>query len=321
MRSPCEFALGHLPGAHSLPLFSDEERATVGTLYKQQGASTATLKGTELFLPKLKSYIASLDSLPQKGPMRIYCSRGGMRSQSVGQLLKVMHRPHWVLEGGYKSFRNLALQLFHFPFSFLVLGGLTGSGKTAILKTLEEKSVPILDLEALAQHRGSAFGGLPHSPQPSQQQFENQLALQLFSLKGKQGIWVEDESRLIGKRVIPAPLFQQLSQSPLFVISPPLKERLSTLTAQYQNIGDEALIQGVHQLKKRLGHEKIQTLMELGKKGDYLKAAQILLHYYDSRYQHALEKKKSPPTFFYGKGLSSTQWAAALLHSARQRNF
>ncbi|RYY95648.1 MAG: tRNA 2-selenouridine(34) synthase MnmH, partial [Chitinophagaceae bacterium] len=187
VRSPSEYAHAHLPGAMSLPLFSDAERAQVGTAYKQQSREAAIKIGLDHFGPRMRATIETVEraarerDLGPKPVLCIYCWRGGMRSGAVAWLLDLYGFTVHVLDGGYKSFRNYVLETFTLPFRLRILGGYTGSGKTELLPQLKALGETVVDLEGLACHKGSAFGSIDMPPQPTQELFENLLALELRS--------------------------------------------------------------------------------------------------------------------------------------------
>jgi tRNA 2-selenouridine synthase len=191
VRSPGEYNHAHIPGAISLPLFSDEERKIVGTAYKQESRQQAIKTGLDFFGPKMRKMVEDVESivgsresvvvnsqLPTHDSrlILVHCWRGGMRSAAVAWLLDLYGFKVYTLIGGYKKFRNHVLDTFQFPFRFNILGGFTGSGKTELLKSLEEKGEKVIDLEGIAQHKGSAFGNIGMPEQPSQEMFENLLA-------------------------------------------------------------------------------------------------------------------------------------------------
>ena len=170
VRTPAEFRQGHIPGAANLPLFSDAERAEVGTLYKQQGRQAAVLRGLALVGPRMEALAAELVTWSERSagaPLRLHCWRGGMRSGSVAWLAQQLELPVLLLEGGYKSYRRWVLELFERPWPLRLLGGRTGCGKTELLLALRERGAAVVDLEGLAHHRGSSFGGLGLPEQPS----------------------------------------------------------------------------------------------------------------------------------------------------------
>src|ERR1700733_14354956 len=215
VRSPGEFQHSHIPGAVSLPLFSDEERAQVGLCYKQQGKEPALMLGLKFVGPKLSEMADKVIKQCLQGRARVYCWRGGMRSSSVAMLLRMTGLQVMTLEGGYKRFRRHVLQTLSQIFSekLVVIGGMTGSGKTEILRVLKERGEQVVDLEQLANHRGSAFGGIGMELQPSVEQFENKIACLWDKLDLDRRIWLEDESRMIGKCKIPDALFAAMMQA------------------------------------------------------------------------------------------------------------
>ncbi len=272
VRSPTEFAKGHVPGALSLPLFSDEERAEVGTLYKQVGQREAILLGLECAAEKAKQL------LPETGAYTLYCWRGGMRSEAMAHFFQAAGIEATAIPGGYKAYRQEVLKTLEAPRTFKVLSGKTGAGKTEVLRNMKE---PILDLEGLAHHRGSSFGHY-ETPQPTQEQFENELATQLDRLEGP--IWVEDESRMIGKLKIPDPLWRQMEEAPRWILDPPLEERIARLIDEYGKASKETLIEATERLRKKLGGERTSLAIAAIERGDYPTAVGELLHYYDKAY-------------------------------------
>lgn len=312
VRSPGEFAQGHIPGAVNVPLFSDQERAEIGTLYKQVHPGEALLRGLELFGPRMADYLRLLQKTSQGGRARVHCWRGGMRSQSVAQLLNTAGIRSCVLEGGYKRFRQWALAVFERRWNLIVLGGFTGSGKTEILHHLRKKGEQVIDLEGIARHRGSAFGAIPGVPQPSNEHFENEIAYQLASLAPDRPIWIEDESRLVGSCILPAPLFEQMQTAPLLVIDRPLEERLQTLLNDYALLDREQLRECTEKLRKRLGNERCDEVIKRGAAGDLRAAAPLVLQYYDKMYAKAITRRKHRRVHDNAP-LSSSQWAEKIL--------
>ncbi|MEO6289790.1 MAG: tRNA 2-selenouridine(34) synthase MnmH, partial [Ginsengibacter sp.] len=188
VRSPGEFLHAHIPGAFSLPLFSDGQRKVIGTAYKQQSRQIAVKKGLDYFSERMKNMISEAEEIikqsnknfSNENRLLVHCWRGGMRSRSVAWLLDLYGFKVFTLNGGYKAFRNWALQQFEKEYSLKILGGYTGSGKTGVLQEMKENGVAVIDLEGLANHKGSAFGSLGEAPQPGQEMFENILAIELF---------------------------------------------------------------------------------------------------------------------------------------------
>ena len=194
VRSPGEFARGHIPGARNLPLFDDEERSEIGTLYKQSGRRVAVQRGLERVGPRLASLAEALRQAADAGgeaPLRLHCWRGGMRSGSVAWLAGTLELPVVLLEGGYKAWRRRVLERFERPWPLHLLGGRTGCAKTELLLALRQRGVAVIDLEGRAHHRGSSFGALGLPPQPSTEHYENLLAADLDALEGAPEIWLE----------------------------------------------------------------------------------------------------------------------------------
>ena len=210
VRSPGEYIQGHLPGAVSFPLFSDDERAQVSTCYKQKGKETAIELGLELVGPKMAGLVKQAKALAPKRQVRVHCWRGGMRSSSVGWLLETSGLEVNLLSGGYKTFRRWVRTTLATPRSLVVVGGMTGTGKTDILHALRDSGEQVLDLEGLANHRGSSYGALMLPPQPSTEQFDNLIDQQLMEFVPQRPEWVEAESRLVGTCRAPDEILDQM---------------------------------------------------------------------------------------------------------------
>ena len=295
VRSPQEFAQGHIPGAHNLPLFSDEERAQVGTCYKQAGRRAAVQLGLELVGPKLASLARSLSELTDgEVPLRLHCWRGGMRSGSVAWLAATLDLPVVLLEGGYKAYRRWVLATFEQPWPLLVLGGRTGTGKTDLLLALQEQGAAVVDLEGLAHHRGSSFGGLGLPEQPSTEHYENRLAMALNALQGRRPIWLEAESAQVGRCRIPNGLWRQMGEAPAVEILRPLPERVEQLVAVYGSQGQAPLREATERIARRLGPQRTAAALEAIDRSDWAGACLQMLDYYDRCYDHELSRRESP---------------------------
>jgi tRNA 2-selenouridine synthase len=295
VRSPQEFAQGHIPGAHNLPLFSDEERAQVGTCYKQAGRRAAVQLGLELVGPKLASLALSLSELIDgEAPLRLHCWRGGMRSGSVAWLAATLDLPVVLLEGGYKAYRRWVLATFEQPWPLLVLGGRTGTGKTDLLLALQEQGAAVVDLEGLAHHRGSSFGGLGLPEQPSTEHYENRLAMALNALQGRRPIWLEAESAQVGRCRIPNGLWRQMGEAPAVEILRPLPERVEQLVAVYGSQGQAPLREATERIARRLGPQRTAAALEAIDRSDWAGACLQMLDYYDRCYDHELSRRESP---------------------------
>jgi len=291
VRSPAEFAQGHIPGARSMPLFSDAERAEVGTLYKQQGRQAAVLRGLALVGPRMEAMgaeLAACSALMPGEPLRLSCWRGGMRSASVAWLAEQLELPVVVLEGGYKVWRRWALELFERPWPLRLLGGRTGTGKTELLLALRDLGVAVVDLEGLANHRGSSFGALGLPPQPSTEHFENLLAAELAALEGAGTIWLEAESSQVGRCRIPAGLWQQMQQASVLEVQRPLEQRVDHLVAIYGVQEREALAEATRRIARRLGPQRTTLALDAIERADWAGACRQMLDYYDRCYDHDL---------------------------------
>ena len=293
LRAPSEFAQGHIPGAINLPLFSDAERAAVGTAYKQQGRRQAVSLGFELVGPRLAGLgerLTEHSQAAQGAPLRLHCWRGGMRSQSVAWLAQQLDLPVLLLEGGYKSFRRWVLEQLEQPWPIHLLGGRTGSGKTDLLLALERLGVAIVDLEGLAHHRGSSFGSLGMPPQPSNEHYENRIVCSLRRHHGADQIWVEAESAQVGRCRIPAGLWRRMQEAPLLEIRRPLEQRLRQLVAVYGVQDPTALAEATQRIARRLGPQRTGAALEAIERCDWTEACRQMLDYYDRCYDHELER-------------------------------
>ncbi len=301
VRTPAEFEKGHIPGAINLPLFSDAERVDVGTTYKQQGRRPAILLGLDLIGPKMRGLVETIEILagsPKSAkPFVLHCWRGGMRSQSVAWLLRLYGFKLGVLEGGYKSFRNWAAERFSEDLNLIVLGGHTGAGKTLLLEGLKKEGKSVVDLEGLANHRGSAFGSLGLPEQPTQQQFENELALVLNDLRGEE-IWIEDEARTVGRCRVPNPIFEIMREATVIFIQKSVEQRLDFLVEIYGESDPDKLSERFENIQKRLGSERLSASLDFLKEGDIREAARIALAYYDKTYTYGLSKRDKDKVFF-----------------------
>ncbi len=292
VRSPGEFEKGHIPGAFNIALFSNEERAEVGTVYKQRSKEKAIELGYKFVTPKLDYFIeASVEIAPDK-VIAVHCWRGGMRSQSFAEHLEGngFHKVY-VIEKGYKAYRNYVLSFFENSFKLRILGGFTGSGKTDILDKLVEMGEQVVDLENMAHHKGSAFGGIGQKVQPSVEFFENNLFTQLNQLDISKPIWVEDESMNIGRIIIPRFFFQQMRDQRVYFIDIPRRERAHYLVQTYGIQNKEELHESILRISKRLGPQNTKQAIEALKQDDLLAVAEITLVYYDKTYHKGLDSR------------------------------
>lgn len=295
VRTPSEFKQGHIPGAKNFPLFSDEERAEIGALYKQVSREAAFSRGLELVGPRMKQMVEQAAQLAEGKELLVHCWRGGQRSESVAWLLRAAGFSVSVLEGGYKAYRRFVLESFEFvPYKFLVLGGPTGSGKTELLWQLKELGAQVVDLEELARHKGSAFGGLGEDDQPSSEHFENELHDRIRRLDPSRPVWIEHESRGIGRVFLPDPFWRHLMQSPLLLVDPGREVRLQHAMEVYGSFDAPMLKACFTRIQNRMGGQHVKAALEAIDAGDIGIAASIALDYYDKAYAHHLEKYPHP---------------------------
>ncbi len=320
VRSPGEYKHAHIPGAHSLPLFTDEERKIVGTAYKQESREQAIKIGLDFFGVKMRKMVEEVETvvnqqtavgksdpgLQTANCILVHCWRGGMRSAGVAWLLDLYGFKVYTLVGGYKKFRNYVLDTFKLPFQFNILGGYTGSGKTELLKTLKEKGEPIIDLEGVANHKGSAFGSIGMPEQPGQEMFENILGCELRGVGCEanlqtpttdtqhptSAIWLEDESQRIGQVNIPHELWKLMRQSPVYFLDIPFEERLKHIVQEYGQLDTEKVADAIGRISQKLGHLNAKTAILLLKEGKITESFDILLKYYDKHYFKSLHNRE-----------------------------
>lgn len=295
VRSPGEYLHGHIPGAVSFPLFTDDERAKVGTAHKQEGPEKALHIGLDIVGPKMTQMLRHAADLAPDKSVALHCWRGGQRSQSVAWLLRTGGFDVRLLAGGYKNYRHFVLEAFEKRrWNLLVIGGRTGTGKTKILHALGEAGEQILDLEGLANHKGSAFGSLGQNEQPTVEQFENNLLKALDKLDATKTIWVENESRSIGRVYVPDAFWQKMKIAPLFNLEIPQEDRINNLVEDYALYPVEDLIASFERISKKLGGLDFKLAVEALQSGNMYSATAIALKYYDKTYQHGLDTSPSP---------------------------
>lgn len=316
VRSPGEYAHAHIPAAHSLALFTDEERKQVGTAYKQQSREAAIKIGLDYFGVKMRKMVEQAEGIcnwelgkkedasttsqfptPNSQPLLVHCWRGGMRSSAVAWLLDLYGFKVYLLVGGYKAYRKWVLAQFEKDYNFNIIGGYTGSGKTLLLQELEKQQKTIIDLEGLANHKGSAFGSIEGVPQPGQEMFENLLAekLQAASYDLQEGgcIFIEDESQRIGNLQIPMPLWNSMRKSSVLFIDIPFEERLVYITEEYGKLQKQTLADAILRIQKRLGGLETKNAINFLEAGDIKECFRILLAYYDKWYHKSLYNREN----------------------------
>ena len=302
VRSEAEYEHAHIPEALNLPLFNNEERKVVGTIYKQQSREEAIKKGLEYFGPKMKDMIVFVENIikvknADNKTILVHCWRGGMRSTGVAWLLDLYGYKVYTLVGGYKAFRNWTIIQSKDNRSIQILGGFTGSGKTIVLEALKSMGEPTIDLEQLAGHKGSAFGNIGLPKQPSQEMFENKLAVELYQTKrtfGIKPIWIEDESQRIGTVNVPQDFWLLMRKSAIAFIDIPFDERLKYLVHTYGQLNKVELREAIIRIQKRLGGLETKNAVEEIDNNNIAGCFSILLKYYDKHYQKGLDKRAEP---------------------------
>lgn len=298
VRSPMEYNSGHIVGAKNIYLFDDNERAEIGTIYKQKGKDKAVERGLEIIGPRMASFVRKAKKLSSDKKIGVYCARGGMRSASIAWLLKTYGFDVVRLIGGYKSYRNyLEFTAGSKDANIKLLSGATGSGKTEILKALKAKGEQVIDLEGLASHKGSAFGALGLSPQPTTETFMNLLYEEFIKMDETRTIWVENESKMIGMVFIPDVFFSIMKKSDILSIEVPLEFRVERILNEYGCFNKEQLSESMTKIAKRLGNDNYKDAISAIEKGDIQTAIQIALAYYDKAYMMATDKNKNGKMF------------------------
>ena len=291
VRSPGEYAHAHFPNAINLPLLNNEERAIVGTTYKHEGNQTAVLKGYELVGHKFADYINQAIKMAPNKKINVYCWRGGLRSNIMAFLLHSAGFEVNLLEGGYKKYRNLVLETLEQPRQIKIVGGKTGSGKTYVLHELKKLNQQVIDLEGLANHKGSAFGSLGQAPQPSVEMFENNLAMQWYNIDSNAILWLENESRMIGSVRIPPKIFEAMRSATTYDIQISLGRRIQHIAQEYGKYDVKLLAECTRKLEKKLGNLRMQQAIDFLLAKDVNSWIFMLLEYYDSSYLFSKEKR------------------------------
>lgn len=291
VRSESEYQQGHIPGAVSYPLMHDEERVLVGTCYKQQGAQKAVELGYKLVGPRFYQIIRDVSKTYKDRLYYIYCFRGGLRSRIFSFLLESAGLTVYVLQGGYKNYRRFVLHdVLQKKYALRILGGFTGTGKTQLLQELRSR-FQIIDIELLAQHKGSSFGHIGMPEAPTQEQFENNFADALLSLNCSEIIWVEDENRTTGKLKIPDLFYETMRTSEVWFLEIPKEKRIAHIVAQYGANDKIQLEQSTFRLKKRLGDLRTREIISYLQAGNMELWASALLDYYDKTYTYGLKQR------------------------------
>ncbi|MEJ1237062.1 tRNA 2-selenouridine(34) synthase MnmH [Chryseolinea sp. T2] len=314
VRSEGEYLQGHIPKVHNIPVLNDAERHQVGIDYKQKGQAEAIRTGFRLVGPRLAGIIDESAALGNE--IIVHCWRGGMRSSNFCGFVEMARQKTHQLAGGYKSYRNKVHESFKEPMNMIVVGGCTGSGKSDILRKLADYGEQVIDLEHLAHHKGSVFGGLMMPAQPTTEQFENNLFEVLAGFDRSKRIWVEDESHGVGRIFLPDAFWQQMNVHPVIEVMLSKEARIKRLVSEYGPADRDAFLAAMSRITKKLGGQHFNAAKEKLLSGDMAATIDILLTYYDKAYLMGLEKKSSRlASRFTWNGNDLDAIARELIHS------
>lgn len=300
VRSPCEHVSEFIPGSVNIPLLSDEERSVIGTIYAQQGELVARREALRLITPKISMIVDAILLLRSSGrPTVVHCWRGGLRSEAVASVLSIAGIDCFRLTGGYKAWRNYVLTQFKedkFVFEPVILDGLTGVGKTAILTELSKVGAKVLDLESLANHRGSVFGSLGLGSQPTQKNFEAKLWTKLKGFD-QEYVFLEAESRKIGNIAVPDCILKKIKSGRRVLVTGNLEVRRARILSEYMEKFDvesfTAATKYLEKLKERLSSKRCAELIELAENRQFEQLVDaLLIEYYDPLYQRQIERSR-----------------------------
>lgn len=292
VRSENEFAEGHVRGAVNIPILNNDERVAVGTDYKQKGQAEAIKTGFRLVGPRFLEIINHAERIANGKALLVHCWRGGMRSSNFCQIIGMANLKSFQLQGGYKRYREKALDSYRLPLRLAVIAGHTGSGKSAVLRALREQGEQVIDLEMLARHKGSVFGGLMMPPQPTTEQFQNDLFEELMLMDATRRIWVEDESIAVGKIFLPTDFYRQMCAAPVFQLNVDKPVRITRLVEEYGPADKQAFLSAMEGITKKLGGQHFKAAKEKLFEGDMAATIDILLNYYDKAYGTGLKNKQ-----------------------------
>lgn len=291
VRSPREYLHAHIPGATNIPLFNDEERAIIGTIYKQESKLAAIKEGLQTVGPRMLRFIEKIEETTAGKEICVHCWRGGMRSNSLAWLWNTAGYEVKILKGGYKAYRQKVMLDFKLPWDFVVLGGRTGSGKTDILHQLRLRGEQVIDLEGLANHKGSVFGGIGQGDQPSSEYFANLLHDNLSQLDIHKPIWLEDESSHIGNVHIPESFWRIMQNAPVIMVDADIKTRKERLIREYAHLDRHEIKEALSRIAKRLGNQNYHLAHQWFDNGKFEEVVDICLTYYDKSYDKCISRK------------------------------
>lgn len=289
VRSPGEYIDSHVPGALSLPLLDDKDRAEVGKTYKNLGREAAITLGYQLVNPRQRYILEKTQQLCGTATIGLYCARGGLRSGKMAEFLSENGYNVHVLKGGYKAYRKLILAEIAKFKNIIILAGHTGCGKTEVLREMRNLGAQVLDLEGLANHKGSAFGALGQQEQPSTSQFQNSIFESLRNYSPEQPLWIENESLKIGRVCLPGELWENMGNAGGYEIILPVDERVKFILKEYGNFDTGSLVACIRNLARRLGDEDMRHLCQLTEAHDLEPVVRRLIAYYDKSYEHHID--------------------------------
>lgn len=296
VRSQLEFEAGHINDAINIPLLNNEERVAVGTDYKQKGRREAIRTGFRLVGPRINQIVDEAEEIAINNELITHCWRGGMRSSNFSQFADMAGIQTYVLKGGYKTYRQKAHEFFKRPYKIILISGCTGSGKTEVLRMLKELGEQVVDLEGMAKHKGSAFGGLMMPSQPTTEQFENNLFEQLNAFDIFKPVWVEDESIAVGRIFLPTDFWTSMRQSPIIILDVKKESRIQRLVDEYGHADRTEFLASMQRITKKLGGQHFKAAKEKLIANEMHSVMEILLTYYDKAYMGSL-KKRNPVVF------------------------
>jgi tRNA 2-selenouridine synthase len=301
VRSPKEFEEYHIPGAYNVSIFSNEERAEIGTLYKQDSKEAAMERGLQVVAPKLPNIYKKIYSKSKEHPEKqlvIYCARGGFRSKSIAETMNMMGMGTIQLHGGIRSYRkkieSTLKKMVDEPRKIIVIEGHTGTMKTKLLKQLQEEGYPVLNLEEMAGHKGSIFGNIGEHP-TSQKEFESRLYERLKELENSSSFIIESESKRIGRVVVPDFLLEGKYSGVRIHVDLPFQLRVQYICNVYEPVlHKDEIVEAVNKLSKRIPSSIMVNMQESLISSNYEKVVSLLLeNYYDPKYDYAQQQYDS----------------------------